>query len=50
MDMILYALLMKELTSFESVSGYNLVEVAKLPSVLESNVIYIVNPDKEDDE
>jgi hypothetical protein len=41
---------MKDLSNFESVSGYKLVEVTKLPSVLESNVIYIVNPDKEDDE
>ena len=50
MDMVLYALLMRDLSNFESVSGYKLVEVAKLPSVLEGNVIYIVNPDKEDDE
>lgn len=50
MDMILYALLMKDVLNYESVSGYRLVEVAKLPSILESDVIYIVNPNKEDDE
>ena len=50
MDMVLYALLMKDLKDFEYVSGFKIIEVKKLPDVLESNVIYIVNPDKDGDD
>jgi hypothetical protein len=50
MDMQLYALLTKDLSDFESVSGYILKEVKELPETLESNVIYIVNPNKEGEE
>lgn len=50
MDMTLYALLMKDLKDFEYVSGFKIMEVKKLPDVLESDVIYIVNPDKDGDE
>ena len=49
MDMQLYALLTKDLSDFESVSGYILKEVKELPETLESDVIYIVNPDKDGD-
>jgi hypothetical protein len=50
MDMQLYALLTKDLSDFESVSGYILKEVKELPETLESNIIYIVNPNKEGEE
>lgn len=50
MDMVLYALLMKDLKNFEYVSGFKIIEVKKLPDVLESDVIYIVNPDKDGDD
>lgn len=50
MDMALYALLMKDLKDFEYVSGFKIIEVKKLPDVLESDVIYIVNPDKDGDD
>lgn len=49
MDMQLYALLKGLLEDFEVVSGYKLLEVAKLPDVIEDDVIYIINPDKEGD-
>ena len=49
MDMVLYALLMKDLKDFEFVSGFKIIEVKKLPDVLESDVIYIINPNKEGD-
>lgn len=49
MDMVLYALLKKEMTNFESVSGYKIVEVAELPQDVDEYTIYIVNPDKEGD-
>ena len=50
MDMVLYGLLMKDLKDFEYVSGFKIIEVKKLPDVLESDVIYIVNPDKDGDD
>ena len=50
MDMQLYALLTKDLSDFESVSGYILKEVKELPETLENNIIYIVNPNKEGEE
>lgn len=50
MDMVLYALLMKDLKDSEYVSGFKIIEVKKLPDVLESDVIYIVNPDKDGDD
>lgn len=49
MDMVLYALLKKEMQNFEAVSGYKIVEVAKLPEKPDANTIYIINPDKEGD-
>lgn len=44
MDMVLYALLKKEIQNFETVSGYTLKEVDKLPSLEErdDNTIYIL--------
>ena len=50
MDMVLYALLMKDLKDFEYVSGFKIIEVKKLPDTLESDAIYIVNPDKDGDD
>jgi hypothetical protein len=50
MDMQLYALLKKDLEDFEYVGGFKIVEVKTLPDVLEEDVIYIVNPNKKDDE
>lgn len=49
MDMVLYALLKKEMQNFEAVSGYKIVEVAELPQDLDENTIYIVNPNKNGD-
>ena len=44
MDMVLYALLKKEIQNFETVSGYALKEVDKLPPLEErdDNTIYIL--------
>ena len=47
MDMVLYALLKKEMTNFESVGGYKIVEVTELPENVDEHTIYIVNPNKE---
>ena len=49
MDMVLYALLKKEMQNFEAVSGYKIVEVGKLPEKPDVNAIYIINSDKEGD-
>lgn len=49
MDMVLYALLKKEMSNFEFVSEYRLEEVAQMPNNPDSHTIYIVNPDKEGD-
>lgn len=43
MDMVLYALLKKEMQDFEYVSGYKIVIVSELPSELEDNTIYIID-------
>ena len=44
MNMVLYALLKKEIQNFEKVSGYSIKEVDKLPPLEErdSNTIYIL--------
>lgn len=49
MDMVLYALLKKEMQNFESVSGYKIVEVAEIPENRDGFTIYIVNPNKKGD-
>lgn len=49
MDMILYALLKKELQNFEYVSGYKIVLVSELPTNPDENTIYIINPEGNDD-
>ena len=49
MDMVLYALLKKEIQNFVAVSGYKIVEVTELPENLDEKTIYIINPDKEGD-
>ena len=48
MDMVLYALLKKEMQNFESVSGYKIVEVAELPENPDENTIYIIDPEGND--
>lgn len=56
MDMVLYALLKKEMQDFEYVSGYKIVIVKELPRdengeiIAEANIIYIVDPNLGDDE
>lgn len=47
--MVLYALLKKEMSDFEFVSGYKLEEVAQMPDNPDSHTVYIINPDKEGD-
>lgn len=44
MDMVLYALLKKDMDNYESVNGYTIVEVDKLPPIEErdANTIYIL--------
>ena len=49
MDMVLYALLKKELQDFEYVSGYKIVVVPELPASPDKNTIYIINPEGNDD-
>lgn len=49
MDMILYALLKKEMQDFEYVSKYKIVEVDVLPDELDEHTIYIINPNKGND-
>ena len=49
MDMVLYALLKKEIQNFEYVSGFKIMVVESLPENIEPNVIYIVNPKDEVD-
>ena len=43
MDMVLYALLKKEMQDFEYVNGYKIVIVSELPLELESDTIYIID-------
>ena len=45
--MVLYALLRKEMSDFEFVSGYKIEEVAQMPDNPDSLTVYIINPDKE---
>lgn len=50
MDMVLYALLKKEMQNFEAVSGYKIKEVKSLPPDYDDSTIYIINPNAEDDD
>ena len=47
MDMVLYALLKKEMQNFEAVSGYKIKEVKSLPPDYDDSTIYIINPNAE---
>lgn len=44
MDMVLYALLKKNMQNFENVSGYTIVEVEEIPPLAErdANTVYIL--------
>ena len=50
MDMVLYALLKKEMQNFEAVSGYKIKEVKSLPPDYDDSTVYIINPNAEGDD